>query len=195
MWFTFAVITLAVISFVLERVSLELTSICVIVAFLLFFHFFPVVDEQGTSLLTPVELLSGFANPALVTIIALLVVGQGLYHTGALIRPTRRIAVLGRSRPQFTLVATLLSAGIISAFMNNTPVVVIFIPVLTALAYRMNVSPTKVLIPLSFISILGGMTTIIGSSTNLLVSGIAEQSGMPKIGFFDFYALRRKLHQ
>ncbi len=187
MWFTFAVITLAVISFVLERVSLELTSICVIVAFLLFFHFFPVVDEQGTSLLTPVELLSGFANPALVTIIALLVVGQGLYHTGALIRPTRRIAVLGRSRPQFTLVATLLSAGIISAFMNNTPVVVIFIPVLTALAYRMNVSPTKVLIPLSFISILGGMTTIIGSSTNLLVSGIAEQSGMPKIGFFDFF--------
>jgi di/tricarboxylate transporter len=187
MWATFAIILLAVTSYVIERVSMELTSICVIVVLLLFFHFFPIYGSDGANLLGSAAMLSGFANPALITIIALLVIGQGLYHTGALIRPTRRIAVLGRSRPQLTLIATLVSAGIISAFMNNTPVVVIFIPVLTALAHRLHVSPSKVLIPLSFISILGGMTTIIGSSTNLLVAGIAVQSGIPEIGFFDFF--------
>lgn len=187
MWATFAIILLAVTSYVLERVSLELTSICVIVVLLLFFNFFPIPAENGRNMLGAAAMLSGFANPALITIIALLVIGQGLYHTGALIRPTRRIAIIGRSRPQLTLVATLVSAGVISAFMNNTPVVVIFIPVLTALAHRLHVSPSKVLIPLSFISILGGMTTIIGSSTNLLVAGIAAESGIPEIGFFDFF--------
>ncbi len=185
-WFTFAIIGLAVLSYVSERLSMELTSILVIVALLVFFEFNPLLTESGANALAAPALLAGFANPALVTIIALLVIGQGLYHTAALERPTRQLAYAGRRRPLLTLAATLVCAGVLSAFLNNTPVVVMFIPVLTSLAARLNMSPAKLLIPLSFLSILGGMTTVIGSSTNLLVSGMVEQVGLMRLGFFDF---------
>ncbi|MEM8689724.1 MAG: SLC13 family permease [Pseudomonadota bacterium] len=185
-WFTFAIIGLAVVSYVSERISMELTSVLVIVALLVFFELHPLVAENGANVLDAPALLAGFANPALVTIIALLVIGQGLYHTAALERPTRQLAYAGRRRPLLTLSATLVGAGVLSAFLNNTPVVVMFIPVLSALAARLNVSPAKLLIPLSFISILGGMTTVIGSSTNLLVSGMVSQVGLMELGFFDF---------
>ncbi len=185
-WFTFAIIGLAVLSYVSERLSMELTSVLVIVALLVFFEFNPLLTESGANALAAPALLAGFANPALVTIIALLVIGQGLYHTAALERPTRQLAYAGRRRPLLTLAATLVCAGALSAFLNNTPVVVMFIPVLTSLAARLNMSPAKLLIPLSFLSILGGMTTVIGSSTNLLVSGMVEQVGLMRLGFFDF---------
>src|SRR5690606_37293979 len=78
----------------------------------------------------------------------------------------------------------LVGAGVISAFLNNTPVVVIFIPILVVLAAQRSISASRVFIPLSFITILGGMTTLIGSSTNLLVAGVARDYGY-EIGFFD----------
>lgn len=185
-WFTFAIIGLAVVSYVSERISMELTSVLVIVALLAFFEFHPLALDGTANALNAPSLLAGFANPALVTIIALLVIGQGLYHTAALERPTRQLAFWARRRPLLTLGSTLIGAGFLSAFLNNTPVVVMFIPVLSSLAARLNVSPAKLLIPLSFISILGGMTTVIGSSTNLLVAGMVEQVGLMKLGFFDF---------
>lgn len=186
LWVTFGIIGLAIISYVSERLSFELTSVLAIVALLVFFEFSPLPGQSTENVLNATALLSGFANPALVTIVALLVIGQGLFHTAALERPTRAIAYFGRRKPKMTLAATMFSVAALSAFLNNTPVVVMFIPILTVLAVRLNLSPAKVLIPLSFVSILGGMTTIIGSSTNLLVIGMAEQIGLPKIGFFDF---------
>lgn len=187
LWITFAIIGVAIGSYVSERISMELTSVLVIVGLLIFFEFNPLPLDGQSNVLDAPSLLSGFANPALITIIALLVIGQGLFHTAALERPTRYLAFMGRRRPKTTLVTTLVCAGVLSAFLNNTPVVVMFIPVLTALAARLNVKPSKVLIPLSFISILGGMTTIIGSSTNLLVTGVVTEIGLPSIGFFDFF--------
>ncbi len=185
-WVTFAIIGAAIVSYALERASLEITSVATIVALLIFFHFFPLNDASGLNQLSPDVLLSGFANPALITVLALLVVGQGLFQTGALEGPTRRIATLGSNHPVLTLTAVLLGAGVISAFMNNTPVVVMFIPIISILTARMGLSVSKTIMPLSFISILGGMTTLIGSSTNLLVAGVAVRYNVEKIGFFDF---------
>ncbi len=185
-WVTFAIIGLAIVSYALERASLEITSVATIVALLIFFHFYPVIGADGANLLSPDRLLSGFANPALITVLALLVVGQGLFQTGALEGPTRQIAALGSNHPAITLTVVLLGAGIISAFMNNTPVVVMFIPIISVLTTRMGQSVSKTIMPLSFISILGGMTTLIGSSTNLLVAGVASRYNVEKIGFFDF---------
>lgn len=186
-WITFAVIFGAIVSYAAERISMEVTSVSILVCLLVIFHFFPVTGPGGRNLLAPEVLLAGFANPALITIMALLVIGQGLFQTGALEGPTRKIAEMGVGRPGVTLAVVLILAGVISAFMNNTPVVVIFIPVISTLAMRMNKSVSKVIMPLSFISILGGMTTLIGSSTNLLVADVASKYGLGPMGFFDFF--------
>lgn len=185
MWFTFAVIIVAIGLLASERVRLEITCTGIIAAFLLFFHFFPVKDDRGLDLVTPDRLLAGLANPALITILCLLVVGQGLFHTGALETPTRQLAALAGRRSGLVVAMILVAAGINSAFMNDTPVVVMYMPVITAVALRLRVSASKVLMPLSFMAILGGMTTLIGSSTNLLVAGVAVGAGLPQMGFFD----------
>lgn len=184
MWWTFAIIAVAVVSYVAERVSLEITSVGLIVALLLLFHFAPGPD--GAPVVNTVQLLSGFASPALITILALLVIGQGLFQTGALEGPTRRLQQMGRNRSRSILTLTFVIAAVISAFLNNTPVVVMFIPIVSAISSKLGISPSKSLMPLSFITILGGMTTLIGSSTNVMVAGLAEDHALLKIGFFDF---------
>ncbi len=118
--------------------------------------------------------------------VALLVVGQGLVRTGALDHLVRRMIVLRRHHPAGAVAVTLLAVLVLSGVLNNTPVVVIFIPIMTALAERLSWSVSGVMMPLSFAAILGGMTTLIGSSTNLLVASTAINLGQDPIGFFDF---------
>lgn len=189
MWVTFAAIGTAIVFYSMSRFSLELTSLFVVGFLMIFFHLFPFEGPQDTNLLNSSVLLSGFAAPALISVLALLVVGQGLFHSGALDKPTRIIASAAGSRPQLVVIATLLLIAFVSAFLNNTPVAVMFIPVLATLAARLRHRPSKLMMPLSFVCILGGMTTLIGSSTNLLAAGIADSTGAGKIGFFDFTVL------
>ncbi len=181
MWLTFAVIAAAITLFATEWIALEITALGVVVALLLLFHVFPLA---GVVAVTPQMLLSGFSNPALFTILALLVIGQGLHQTGVMEEVSQRLVAFGRRRGQALVWITLVLAAFVSAFMNNTPVVVIFIPVVATLANRFGPGAGKVLMPLSFVTILGGMTTLIGSSTNLLVAGVAIQHHIT-IGFFD----------
>lgn len=185
MWFTFAVIAVGVVLLASERARLEVTCAGIIIALLVFFHFFPAAGTDGESLVSPERLLAGFANPALITILALLMIGRGLFQTGAFELPTRKILSLTGRRSGFIIPGMLLLVGANSAFMNDTPVVVMYMPVLTAVALKLQLSASKVLMPLSFMAILGGMTTLIGTSTNLLVAGVAQRAGI-EIGFFDF---------
>ena len=187
MWMTFAIIGVAVFLFVSEWIELELVALGVIVALLLSFQLMPLIDGAGLSLLTPEILLAGFANPALLTILALLVIGQGLHHSGALDGVTQILSTARRSKAKLLIFMCLIGAGIMSAFLNNTPVVVMFIPILAALANRYGPGAGRVLLPLSYITILGGMLTIVGSSTNLLVVGLVEKNTDLKIGFFDLF--------
>ncbi|MCF6322509.1 MAG: SLC13 family permease [Rhizobiaceae bacterium] len=184
---TFAIIAIAIVLFASDWLELELVSLGTIVAFLLLFHFLPLLDEAGNSLLSPQDLLSGFANTALLTILALLVVGQGLHQSGALDGVTQILSTARRSRAKIIIWLCLISAGIMSAFLNNTPVVVMFIPIVAALANRYGPGAGRMLMPLSFITILGGMVTLVGSSTNLLVAGMVEIETSIKIEFFDFF--------
>jgi di/tricarboxylate transporter len=185
MWATFAVIGAAIVLFALERAAVEVIALGVIVALLLLFYFFPVIGPLGAPAITPEEILSGFANPALITILGLLVIGQALHQTGALEELSNRIVPQGRRPSRATLWLLLLMAAVISAFMNNTPVVVIFIPVLAALANRSGAGAGRVLMPLSYVCILGGMTTLIGSSTNLLVANAAMREIGYEMSFFE----------
>ena len=181
MWLTFAVIAAAITLFATEWIALEITALGVVVALLLLFHVFPLA---GVVAVSPQMLLSGFSNPALFTVLALLVIGQGLHQTGVMEEVSQRLVAFGRRRGQALVWITLVLAAFVSAFMNNTPVVVIFIPVVATLANRFGPGAGRVLMPLSFVTILGGMTTLIGSSTNLLVAGVALQHHIT-IGFFD----------
>ncbi|MGI9464528.1 MAG: SLC13 family permease, partial [Aestuariivirgaceae bacterium] len=116
-----------------------------------------------------------------------MIIGQGLHQSGALDGAITRLAAAGRGRKGLMLVVTLLFAGIISAFMNNTPIVLMFIPVVAALASRFGRGAHTVLMPLSFLAILGGMLTLIGSSTNLLVAEAAHDALGRSMGFFELF--------
>lgn len=183
MWLTFAVIACTIVAYALERWSIEGVSLATIVSLLAIFTLVP--QAPGAIPLTAPELLLGFANPALITVLALLVIGQALFNTDALEAPAQFLSRLGGANAKRTIFVLLITAAITSAFLNNTPVIVMFIPIVVAIAAQRNFAASSALLPLSFVGILGGMTTLIGSSTNLLVAGVAERYGT-HIGFFDF---------
>lgn len=188
MWATFAIIALALCAYTAEKWPMELTSLGTICAILLFFQFFRVPADNGDAGLTPGRILEGFANPALVAVLSLLVMGQGLIRTGILDRGAQWLLDHMRSKIPATaaIFVVLFIVGAVSGFLNNTPVVVIFIPLMQAMAHRYHISPSRVMIPLSFAAILGGMTTLIGSSTNLLVNTALVEIGAKPLEFFDF---------
>ncbi|MHA1538100.1 MAG: SLC13 family permease [Alphaproteobacteria bacterium] len=185
MWAVFALIAAALVSFARERWPIELTSLAVIAGLLVLFQLFPVTGAGGQSVLGPTRLLAGFASPALITVVALLVVGEGLKQTGVLDRAAQLVFAVGGNAARSILIV-LFVVMVISAALNNIPVVVMFIPIMQALSGRLGRSASSVMIPLSFVAVLGGMVTLIGSSTNLLVSGELAALGLAPFGFFDF---------
>ena len=188
MWMTLAIILVAVILYTLDR-SLELVSAGTLVALLLLFTFAPLTDA-GEVLLSTQDLLAGFASPALFAIMGLLIIGQGMFQSGAMEYPTEYLLRIYDRFPTLTVAAVFLIVMITSAFLNNTPVVVMFIPIVAAMAAQSKIPASSLMMPLSFLSIFGGMTTIIGSSTNLLAaeSYRATVEG-GEIGFFELTPL------
>ncbi|WP_138379878.1 SLC13 family permease [Luteithermobacter gelatinilyticus] len=186
MWLTFAVIGVAILFYAMDHIPLEITSLGVVSVLLVLFHVMPLTSADGQLLLNTKTLLSGFADPALIAVLALLVMGQGIVQTGALETPAQILVKHGVNYPRTLIFLCLVAVSAISAFLNNTPVVVIFIPIIIMLMDKMDKSPSLVLMPLSFVAILGGMTTLIGSSTNLLVAGVYKVQTGREIGFFEF---------
>jgi len=182
----FALIVVALALYVTERVPMEITSLGVICGLLLLFQIMPLEAAPGVSPVTPGRLLSGFANPALLTVLGLLVVGEGLARTGILTQGGLLIMRATRGSAWLSVVFVLFAVMVISAFLNNIPVVVLAIPIMQALSVQLRHAPSRHMMSLSFASILGGMTTLIGSSTNILVSGTLYDLGLEPFGFFDF---------
>ncbi|MEM0985186.1 MAG: SLC13 family permease [Pseudomonadota bacterium] len=178
------IVGVAIVFYVADRYSMEIVSIGVIASLLVLFSLPGAVSHSGA----PIEsasILAGFGNPALITIMALLVVGQGLFQTGAVEGPTRALTQTYKQAPLLTLLGAFLSVFVVSAFINNTPVVIMFLPVMSAMAASMGASTSRLMMPLSFISIFAGMTTLIGSSTNLLSAEVYGRiEGVP-LGFFE----------
>jgi len=181
MWATMTMVGVAVAGYCWDKFSIEATSIAIITAFIAFFAFF---TPAGVTGLDAKNLLSGFSDPALITIMGLLVIGQGMFQTGALESPTMKINGLLETQPRRTLALVFTMAFVVSMFMNNTPIVVMFIPILSSMVARLRGAASRYMMPLSFICILAGMTTLIGSSTNLLVSGALERTTGAGLDFF-----------
>ncbi|MEZ5998237.1 MAG: SLC13 family permease [Hyphomonas sp.] len=184
MWASLAVVCGAIGFYMSDRWSMELISVCVIAALLVLFTI-PGAHGADGAAISAQDLLSGFGNPALITIMALLVVGQGLFQTGALEGPTKALLSGYDRRPVSTLVLAFAGVFVISAFVNNTPIVIMFLPVMSSIAQRMKTPASKLMMPLSFISIFAGMTTLIGTSTNLLAAEAYQRIENRQLGFFD----------
>jgi di/tricarboxylate transporter len=179
-----ALIFLALLMFTRENIPLQTTSLLVLVALTVGFTLFPF--EADGKVLQPSDFFLGFGHKALVAVSALMIVGQGLIRTGALEPVGRFLAKLWRRGPAISLLFTILITAVLSAFINNTPIVVLMLPILIGVAVRTGESPSGTLIPMGFASILGGMATTIGTSTNLLVVNVAEDLGMDSFNMFDF---------
>ena len=187
----FLLIGVMLLLFTLEKYPLELTSFGILCALLVFFTLFPIPhdvmapNKGGGNRLDAVTLLAGFANPALLTVLALLVLGEGLTH-GILGQIALGVDKISKGSQLLAIGIALCIVAIVSAFLNNIPVVVLFIPIMQTLAARMGSAASHFMMPLSFVAILGGMTTLIGSSTNLLVSSAMIKLGQPGFSFFAF---------
>ncbi len=138
-----------------------------------------------SGVLAPGEAVAGFSSRAVITVASLFIVGEGILRTGAVGFLARRLIDLSKGNFQAILFLTVLSVGTVSMFLNNTPVVIVFIPILLGIASERNIFPSKIMIPLSYASILGGSCTLIGTSTNILVSTVVEEHGHAPIAMFE----------
>jgi di/tricarboxylate transporter len=183
-----AVLILTVVAlylFTRDNIALESSSLTILILLTAGFHLFPYITDDGAPL-GPVQFFAGFGNEALIAICALMMVGKALETTGAL-QPLA--TVVGRawaSRPVLALVATLVAGAVLSAFMNNTPIVVLLMPIIVGASLRSRFPVSEVMMPMGLATIIGGMSTTIGTSTNLLVVGIAHDMGKHDFTMFEW---------
>jgi di/tricarboxylate transporter len=188
-----AILVLALVGVILallvsEKASIDAIGIGVLVVLVtigqVFRIFIPDYDPSQ-SLLGAEEALQLFGNSAVLTVAALYILGEGLSRTGAVEFFARGVMRVSAGKERRLILSVSLLAGVISCFLNNTAVVLVFTPVLLDMSKRTGVAVTRLLIPMAFATILGGMCTLVGTSTNLLVSGIATDLGYEPIGMFD----------
>jgi len=173
--------------FIYNRWSISTISLGVLVTLPLGFTLYPLVRDGET--VNAARFLAGFANPALVAICALMIVGHALVVTGALEPAARRLASLVALHPRSALLAVLVMAASVSGVINDTPVVVLLIPLLLAAARQAKVPAAGLLLPMNYAVLIGGMATTIGTSTNLIVVAIAASLGVRPFGLFDWFGL------
>ena len=172
-WFTLIVIVVMVVALVREVARIDVVVLCVLGVLLV------------TGVITPAQAFSGFSDPAVVTVAALYVVAAGIHRTGVL--SSLDALLLPKSGSiSGLLLRTMAPTAAMSAVLNNTPVVAMLMPRLQAIAEKRGISASKLLMPLSFAAIVGGMITLIGTSTNLIASGLLRSSGYDGFQMFDF---------
>ncbi len=166
------VIVVAIVLFATEWLSIDLVAILIMMAL------------TTSGVISAEEGLAGFSNPATITVAFMFVLSYALLKTGSLQRIGPYLGPIFKRNFNLGILIMMVFIGIVSAFVNNTPIVAMFIPVMVSIGKISGISPSKLLIPLSYASIFGGMCTLIGTSTNVLVSGIAEKSGLEPFSMF-----------
>ncbi|MBS3766327.1 anion permease [Candidatus Bipolaricaulota bacterium] len=176
----FGLILVAVYFFVTDHLAIDITAILLMVLLM--------VLEPWTQI-SPAEAISGFSNPATITVLAMLILSGGMVKTGVAQIIGRKLSRFAGENKFKQLFATVAAGGPISGFVNNTPVVAILVSVITDLAHKGKTSPSKLLIPLSYASMLGGTLTLIGTSTNILASEISGRLIGHPFSMFEFTKL------
>lgn len=174
MTLTFIIIGLTLILFVMDRLPIDVVGLMALLAFML------------SGILDPAEALAGFSAPIVLVLAGLFVVGEGLSRTGAAERFGEKILSISGTKERNLLCACMLAAAILSSFMSSTGAVAMLMPVVTQLARRLNLSPSRLLMPLAFAALFGGMLTLIGTPPNLVVNSELVRGGVTPFGFFSF---------
>ena len=168
------VIISAVILFATEKLSIDLIALLIMGTLVL------------SGVISPEEGIAGFSNPATLTVAFMFVLSGAILKTGSLQYVSGLLTRTFRNHYQRGVILLMAVVSFVSAFINNTPVVAVMIPVTTQIAKNSGRAASKLLIPISYASIFGGTCTLIGTSTNILVNGIAVQNGLEPFGMFDF---------
>jgi di/tricarboxylate transporter len=176
---------LALFLFTRDRIPLESSSFAILIILVVGFELVPYMRD-GERLLGPADFFAGFGNEALVAICALMMVGKALETTGALQPLANVVGRAWSTRPVLALLTTLIAGAILSAFMNNTPIVVLLMPILVGASLRSKFPVSGVMLPMGLATIVGGMSTTIGTSTNLLVVGISHDLGRHEFTMFEW---------
>ncbi|RLA04766.1 MAG: SLC13 family permease [Gammaproteobacteria bacterium] len=167
-----------------DTIPLETSSLVILVILAMTFALFPFHKENVE--LEAIDFFFGFGHEAMIAVCGLMIAGQGLVRTGALEPIGRQLAKLWRISPLISLLITLIIAAILSAFVNNTPIVVLLLPILISVSIRTKTDSSGLLMPMGMATIIGGMSTSIGTSTNLLVISVAADLTGNRMGMFDF---------
>jgi di/tricarboxylate transporter len=176
-WLVTLILVVAMLLLISEKLPVDLTSIGIMV----------VLTISG--ILAPTEAIAGFANPAVITVGAMFLISKGMIRTGAVAFISQKVIEYSRGRPTLAVFLILIIVGTASAFINNTPVVVLFIPIILSLSCELGFSPSKFLIPVSYASILAGTCTLIGTSTNIIISDLSAAQGFGSLGMFELSPL------
>jgi di/tricarboxylate transporter len=171
---TLAILGMAILLFITELIRMDLVGLVVMSCLAL------------AGILSPAETLSGFSNSAVVTVWALFILSAGLSRTGVASMIGRKLLRLAGNSEGRLLLVIMLASGVASAFMSNTGVVAMFLPVMMDIARQTGRSPSRLLMPLAQATLLGGMLTLIGTSSNILVSDALALNGLKPFGIFDF---------
>lgn len=174
---TLGVILLTLILFISEWLPVDITALTIMVLLI------------GLGLVTPEEGISGFSSSATITVMAMFILSAGIARTGAIQIVSELLVKWGGKTSSQQILALGVIAGPISGVINNTAVLAVFLPIVEDLCRQQRISPSKLLIPLSYATILGGMITVIGTSTNILASGLSDKLGYGTFSLFQFTKL------
>lgn len=172
-----AVLVLAAVLFITEKLRVDLVALLVMAILLV------------SGIISPQQGIAGFSNTATITVGAMFVLGAGLFKTGAVNFLGDFTSSVFKRGFWIGIISVMLIVGLLSAFINNTPVIAIFLPILLGVSRETGISASKILMPVSFASMFGGVCTLIGTSTNILVSSIAEENGLRPFTMFEFVPL------